>query len=86
MDQTAFEDAQQRVNALKKRPSNEQLLELYGLYKQATAGDAGGARPGALDFKGRAKFDAWSRLAGTSREDAAVRYVTLVDRLVASLG
>jgi diazepam-binding inhibitor (GABA receptor modulator, acyl-CoA-binding protein) len=82
----AFADAQQRVNALTRRPSNEELLELYGLYKQATAGDATGTRPGMIDFKGRAKFDAWTRLKGTAREDAMDRYVALVDRLVAKLG
>ena len=84
--QAAFEDAQKRVNALTKRPSTEELLELYALYKQATAGDASGARPGALDFKARAKFDAWAKLAGTGRDGAMDRYVALVDGLVKKLG
>jgi diazepam-binding inhibitor (GABA receptor modulator, acyl-CoA-binding protein) len=60
---------------------NDALLELYALYKQATAGDATGSRPGMLDLKGRAKFDAWARLHGASREDAMTRYIALVDRL-----
>jgi diazepam-binding inhibitor (GABA receptor modulator, acyl-CoA-binding protein) len=50
-----FLDAQQRVNRLSRRPSNEQLLEIYGLYKQAAFGDVTGDRPGGFDFKGRAK-------------------------------
>ena len=34
-----FAEAKARVEKLKSRPSNEQLLDLYGLYKQATEGD-----------------------------------------------
>jgi diazepam-binding inhibitor (GABA receptor modulating acyl-CoA-binding protein) len=83
--EAAFEDAQRRVNALTKRPSTDELLELYALFKQATTGDAAGARPGALDFKARAKFDAWAKLKGTARDAAMDRYVALVDTLVAKL-
>jgi diazepam-binding inhibitor (GABA receptor modulator, acyl-CoA-binding protein) len=76
-----FEDAQKRVNALTSRPSNDQLLELYALYKQATVGDATGKRPGMLDLKGRAKFDAWEGQKGTSKDGAMEAYVAMVDRL-----
>jgi acyl-CoA-binding protein len=76
-----FEDAQKRVSALTTRPSNEQLLELYALYKQATVGDATGKRPGMLDLKGRAKFDAWEGQKGASKDKAMESYVALVDRL-----
>ncbi len=79
--QEKFDDAQKRVNALKTRPSNDQLLELYALYKQATVGDASGKRPGMLDLKGRAKFDAWDGRKGTSKDQAMEAYVALVDRL-----
>jgi diazepam-binding inhibitor (GABA receptor modulating acyl-CoA-binding protein) len=78
-----FEDAQKRVNALTSRPTNEQLLELYALYKQATVGDASGKRPGMLDLKGRAKFDAWEGCKGTTKDKAMESYVALVDRLAA---
>ena len=81
-----FKDAAARVEKLSKRPSNEQLLDLYGLYKQATEGDTTGSRPGLLDLKGRAKFDAWASRKGTSKDDAMKKYVALVDRLVAELG
>lgn len=62
------------------RPSNELKLEFYGLYKQATEGDVSGKRPGMMDFVGRAKYDAWAALKGTSPEEAMQRYV---DRLEA---
>ena len=77
----AFEDAQKRVKTLSESPGTEDLLELYALYKQATAGDVSGSRPGMMDFKGRAKFDAWAKLKGTSNEDAMKKYVATVDQL-----
>ena len=81
-----FADAQEQVKKLTKRPSNAELLDLYGLYKQATDGDVKGSRPGMLDMKGRAKFDAWTSLKGTAQADARARYVALVDDLVKKLG
>ena len=85
-EQDAFAEAQERVKKLSRRPSNEQLLQLYGLYKQATAGDAAGSRPGMLDLVGRAKWDAWAARKGTSRDEARRRYVSLVDELAKTLG
>ncbi len=76
-----FTEAQERVQKLAARPSNEQLLELYGLFKQATAGDASGSRPGMFDLKGRAKFDAWTARKGLSKEQAMKAYVALADQL-----
>ena len=81
-----FTEAQERVKLLSKRPSNAELLDLYGLYKQATEGDVSGSRPGMLDPKGRAKYDAWASRKGTGREEAKTRYVALVDALVRKLG
>lgn len=77
-----FSAAQQRVKGLPKTPPPATLLELYGLYKQATAGDVTGKRPGMLDVRGRAKHDAWASRAGMSRDDAKRAYVALVDELV----
>lgn len=78
-----FEEAARRAKALGDQ-SNETLLELYALYKQATAGDVAGKRPGMFDPVGRAKFNAWSGKAGMSREQAMESYVELVDRLAGS--
>jgi acyl-CoA-binding protein len=81
-----FKEAASRVEKLSKRPSNEQLLDLYGLFKQATEGDVTGSRPGMLDLKGRAKYDAWEKRRGASKDDAMKKYVALVGKLVADLG
>ena len=77
-----FEDAQKRVKTLTKRPSNETLLELYSLFKQGSAGDVQGKRPGMLDLKGRAKYDAWAGRKGMSKDAAMDAYIALVDKLV----
>ncbi|PIR23462.1 MAG: acyl-CoA-binding protein [Deltaproteobacteria bacterium CG11_big_fil_rev_8_21_14_0_20_45_16] len=61
--------------------SNENLLKLYALYKQATEGDVRGNRPGFLDLKGRAKFDAWMKLRGMDQLEAKQDYVSLVVKL-----
>ena len=81
-----FQSAQQRVKQLTQTPSPDQLLALYSLYKQATVGDVTGSRPGMLDFKGRAKYDAWSGRRGTSKSAAMQAYVELVQRLAAEQG
>ena len=77
-----FTEASVRVKTLTARPSNEDLLALYSLFKQASTGDASGKRPGAFNMVARAKFDAWSALKGTTAEDARQRYVDLVNRLL----
>ena len=81
-----FNEAKARVEKLSTRPSNDQLLDLYALYKQATEGDVSGSRPGMLDLKGRAKYDAWAGRKGLSKDDAMKRYAALVDKLAAELG
>ena len=77
-----FADAQARVKTLTQAPSTSELLELYALYKQGSSGDVAGKRPGMLDIKGRAKWDAWAGKKGQAREQAMEAYVALVDRLV----
>jgi acyl-CoA-binding protein len=79
--QEDLENAVKRVNALSKAPSTSEMLDLYGLYKQATTGDATGSRPGLFDPKGRAKWDAWSSRKGMSAESARTEYVALAKRL-----
>ena len=63
--------------------SNDMLLELYSLYKQATAGDVQGDRPGGFDFRGAAKYDAWASRRGLSNDEAMQAYIDLVERLSA---
>ena len=78
---TKFEQAVADSKNLPERPDNQTLLKLYALYKQATAGDVEGKRPGFTDMVGRAKWDAWNEMKGTGQDDAMKQYVGLVDDL-----
>ena len=75
-----FDRATKTAWELPTRPSNEQLLELYALYKQATEGDCEGKARGGL--KERAKWKAWNKISGTSQTDAMQSYCELVDSLM----
>ena len=76
-----FEDAVAASKTLKERPDNATMLRLYGLYKQATAGDVEGKRPGFTDPVGKAKYDAWDKIKGMSADDAKAAYADLVEGL-----
>lgn len=76
-----FNTAVSQSKELPARPSNEDLLQLYALFKQATEGDVTGDRPGGFDFKGIAKYDAWAEKKGVSKEQSMQDYVNLVERL-----
>jgi acyl-CoA-binding protein len=78
---TKFEAAVADSKKLPERPSNDVLLQLYALYKQATDGDVEGKRPGFTDMVGRAKYDAWAAIKGTGSDDAMQRYVDLIASL-----
>ena len=79
--QEQFDQAQADSKNLPERPDNMTLLKIYALFKQASAGDATGERPGMTDFVGRAKFDAWDALKGTSQDDAKQQYIDLIEEL-----
>lgn len=77
-----FERAVDESKTLKQKPSNETLLQLYSLYKQATEGDANATPPdNPFDFVTKAKYDAWASLRGKSAADAQREYVDLVNKL-----
>ena len=79
-----FNAAVAKSKDLTKRPSNEELLDLYAFFKQATDGDVSGDRPGGFDFKAIAKFDAWAAKKGQTKEQAMTEYVALMSKLQAS--
>ncbi len=81
--QQRFTKATEDVQTLPARPGNDALLELYALFKQATAGDVHGARPGLLSMVARAKHDAWAAKKGMARDEAMVAYVDYVAALKA---
>ena len=83
MASAEFESAVEAVKGLTDDPGNEVKLRLYALYKQATEGDVSGSRPGMMNPVGRAKYDAWAKLSGTSGDAAQEQYVAIVSDLTA---
>lgn len=81
MKPTTLEEAVAFTQKFTTRPSNEELLKLYGLYKQATEGDNEGERPGGFDFKAAAKYNSWLSLKGKSKSEATEQYLELVEEL-----
>ena len=76
-----FEAAGANSKKLAERPDNATLLKIYGLYKQATAGDITEKKPGFGDMVGRAKWDAWNGFKGVSSDDAMQQYIDLIESL-----
>ncbi len=74
-----FEAAVANSKNLSERPDNATLLQLYALYKQGTAGDNEDKKPGFTDMVGRAKWDAWNKVKGTSEKDAMQQYIDLIE-------
>ena len=76
-----FEASVANSKNLTEKPSNDILLKIYSLFKQATEGDITGDRPGGFDFKGAAKFDAWKKIEGKDQNECMQEYIDLIDSL-----
>jgi diazepam-binding inhibitor (GABA receptor modulating acyl-CoA-binding protein) len=59
-------------------PNTARKLEFYSLFKQATLGDVEGSQPWAVQLEARAKWDAWAKLKGMSKEEAMQKYIDLL--------
>ncbi|KAI9335128.1 acyl-CoA-binding protein [Obelidium mucronatum] len=79
----AFADAAAAAKQLSYNPNNDELLKLYGYFKQGTVGDNTTDRPGMFDLQGKAKWDAWTANKGLSKEDAQAKYIQYVKDLQA---
>ena len=78
---TAFDQAMADSKNLSERPDNATLLKIYALYKQGSVGDNAEKKPGFSDIVARAKWDAWSKLKGTSQDAAMQQYIDLINEL-----
>ncbi|XP_037919437.1 acyl-CoA-binding protein isoform X2 [Hermetia illucens] len=81
-----FDKAAEDVKNLKSSPSDADLLELYANFKQATVGDCNTDKPGFLDFKGKAKWEAWNAKKGVTKDAAMEAYVQKANSLIESIG
>ena len=81
MVEQEFAVARRKVEELYTRMDNATIRKVYAYYKQATVGDISGKRPGALRFRDRVKYDAWSSISGMSKQEAMGAYIELVQNL-----
>ncbi|KAL0268053.1 UNVERIFIED_CONTAM: hypothetical protein PYX00_010137 [Menopon gallinae] len=79
---SAFKIAAENIKVLKILPTEDELLELYALYKQATVGDCDIPKPQAFDLKAKYKWESWSRKKGMDRGTAQQDYIHYVDVLL----
>uniref|UniRef100_A0A8C7GTP7 Acyl-CoA-binding protein-like n=1 Tax=Oncorhynchus kisutch TaxID=8019 RepID=A0A8C7GTP7_ONCKI len=84
--QAEFDKAAEEVKQLKAKPADAEMLRVYALFKQAKVGDVNTARPGMLDFTGKAKWDAWEKEKGKNQEEARKEYIALVEELKGKYG
>jgi len=80
----AFVTAADEANNLPKKPTNDELLELYALYKQSIFGDNETAKPGVFDIQGKYKWEAWNKKKGISKEEAQASYIAYVENIKAA--
>uniref|UniRef100_A0A182P6V8 Acyl-CoA-binding domain-containing protein 6 n=1 Tax=Anopheles epiroticus TaxID=199890 RepID=A0A182P6V8_9DIPT len=62
----------------------EQLLQFYGLYKQATVGPCNTPKPAIYSMAARAKWYAWDKVGKLETGAAMKEYVRLLDQLAPS--
>ena len=74
-----FKKAVESVNNLSIKPSDEELLQLYGNYKQGTVGDINIDKPSFYMFKDVSKWTAWNNMKGVSKLQAQVNYIKIVE-------
>nr|XP_056708596.1 acyl-CoA-binding protein-like [Euleptes europaea] len=86
MTQAEFDKAAEEVKKLKTQRTDQEMLDVYSHFKQATIGDVNTDRPGMLDFKGKAMWDAWNALKGMCQEDARKAYIAKVEELKEKYG
>jgi len=85
-----FDELVSKVRALPAdgpaQPSSALKLELYGLFRQARAGDAPGRAPGGFDFLGGLKHSAWLANRGMASQEAMRRYVEAIEAFARERG
>ncbi|KAG9390328.1 Acyl CoA binding protein [Carpediemonas membranifera] len=82
--QEDFEAAAEAVHQMTKRPSNEEFLKMYAMFKQAKFGDNDTPKPKMLaNIKDKKKWEFWMNLKGKSQEDAMKEYIEFTQGLIA---
>ncbi len=77
-----FKSSQKNIKSLKIRPTDNELLLLYGLFKQSTIGDNNTSKPLALWIKETYKWEAWNKQKGKTQDIAKKEYIKTVELLL----
>jgi len=73
-----FEQATKKAAEVRSKMDNGDILLIYGLYKQATCGDANqDEKPSGWNVLATYKFDAWCKFEGLTKEEAMERYIEI---------
>ncbi len=76
-----FDSACEDVKNLLKKPDDKYLLQLYGLYKQATVGTNKETKPSLFNPREASKWNAWYENRMLSKNMAKKKYIELVSEL-----
>lgn len=72
----------ENIKNSKKKLDNDNLLKLYGYYKQGTIGDCNIETPSFWQVKEQAKWNAWDQCKGLKKKYAMKKYIELVNKLL----
>ena len=77
-----FNKAQRDIRKLLTRPTDDELLLIYGLFKQAIIGDNYNSKPSPVWFKETRKWEAWNNQRNKPQNTAKQEYITTVEFLI----
>jgi diazepam-binding inhibitor (GABA receptor modulating acyl-CoA-binding protein) len=81
-----FELSATMVTSLKNKPTDSELLKLYGLYKQATVGKCNINEPSKIYVKDHAKWNNWNKLGNMTKVCAMSTYSDTVMEYIDKYG
>uniref|UniRef100_A0A0D6QT57 ACB domain-containing protein n=1 Tax=Araucaria cunninghamii TaxID=56994 RepID=A0A0D6QT57_ARACU len=80
-----FDAAVKASSQLSEKPSNDDLLAMYALFKQASQDPPieSAEKVGMFDLKGKAKRGAWQKIVdeGVTPEEAEQKYIALIEKM-----
>lgn len=79
--ETKFNTAAEFLEKNVDKIEQSHLLELYGLYKQATVGKCNTPKPGLFNLQGKAKWNAWNKLGDLSKDRSMENYINLLVKI-----
>lgn len=77
-----FKAAQRQLEERKPKLNNNQKLEFYGVFKQATVGKNTTPQPKKSDLKAYYKWTAWNKVSGLTQDQAKEKFVELANKVL----